>query len=75
MGAMKRFYTAAKQYDRETRASLCPHHEWRQRSFERAAGWEEETRRVLADNRSATPPNAARVTHQAEQTRRRHNPA
>jgi hypothetical protein len=33
MGAMKRFYTASREYDRETGASLCPRLEWWQRDM------------------------------------------
>jgi hypothetical protein len=42
MGAMKQFYTASLEYDRDTGASLCAWPEWRQRDM-RADEWEWDT--------------------------------
>lgn len=41
MGAMKQFYTASLEYDRETGASLCARPEWRQWDM-RDQEWEAE---------------------------------
>jgi hypothetical protein len=41
MGAMKQFYTASLEYDRDTGASLCARPEWRQRDM-RPDEWDTE---------------------------------